>query len=127
MKLDDRVSLKSDQAVKGTVGPNSTHRLVYVTWDDGIDSGYTHRSGLMKIEEENGLPNLAWAAIIEDNGVYSLGVAERGIKGYSPLNEWNRVTFPTYDKASEEAEARNEALGLSKTEAFKIVASTMKF
>jgi hypothetical protein len=67
----------------------------------------------------------AYAAIIGDReGAYSIGRADRGIKGYTPQPQ--RGTYPTYDEASVAAEEINATeLGLEPYEAFKIVASTM--
>lgn len=70
-------------------------------------------------------PPYAWVAVVDESG-FSLGLAEEGTKGYSPMKEDQKITFPTYDAASEEAEARNGLLGLSNDDAAKIVFSTMR-
>ena len=66
---------------------------------------------------------LAWAAIITPGGVYTLGVAEAGVRGYLPLTD--PPTFDSYAEASAEAMVRNRARGLTPLEAAKIVASSM--
>ncbi len=63
MKLDDRVALKHDRRVQGIVGPNSTHRSVYVTWDDGIDSGCVLRASLVQIENEEPAELRVWTSV----------------------------------------------------------------
>lgn len=69
--------------------------------------------------------NIAWVAIINLDGQYTIGLAEQGIKGYSPLDRWNHITFPSYDSACKEAAQRNNHLGLTKDQALQIIGSTM--
>ena len=69
------------------------------------------------------MTELAWAAIITPEGLYTLGLAEKGIRGYIPLIE--QPWFDSYGEASTEAKVRNVARGLTLLEAAKIVASSM--
>lgn len=69
------------------------------------------------------MADIAWAAIIDDDGTYSLGLATRDEPGYAPLRE--PLGLATYAEATAEAEARNERLGLTRAEAWKIVASSI--
>lgn len=64
----------------------------------------------------------AWTPVIMAEGI-SLGVADRGVAGYTPMRE--PEYFATWDIAQEDADWRNERLGLSKDEAMEIVTSSM--
>ena len=50
---------------------------------------------------------------------FTLGVADRGVAGYSPLRD--PLVFGTWREAQREAEARNIAMGLTIDEAMEIV------
>lgn len=65
---------------------------------------------------------LAWTAIVDKDG-FTLGVAEYGTAGYSPVSN---DRFPTYEAASAEAHRRNTEMGLSDDQAFRIIADTMR-
>ena len=72
---------------------------------------------------------VAFTGVIHE-GKYILGLAEKDSPGYRPVvwvtEEGSLIgTFPSYDAASEFAEEMNEELGLTKTEAVRIVLSTM--
>ena len=66
----------------------------------------------------------AWTPVIaRGEPGFSLGVADRGIAGYTPLRE--TLIFATWAEAQREAAARNALLGLSRDEAMEIVTSSM--
>lgn len=69
------------------------------------------------------MADIAWAALMDDDGTYSLGLATRDEPGYAPLKE--PLGLATYAEATAEADARNERLGLTREEATKIIASSM--
>ena len=53
---------------------------------------------------------LAYTAVIAPDGTYRLGVAEEGVPGYFPCKDHSDAggTFPSWDAASEVAQAFNE-------------------
>lgn len=78
------------------------------------------------------MTDMAWTAVLADKRIpwwrsgdapYTIGLADRDEPGFSPMRE--PLVFDTYDEAKTEADARNAALGLTREEATKIVASSM--
>ena len=67
-------------------------------------------------------PRFAYTAIVDKRGC-SIGRADEGIQGYTPMSG---LVFKTYDEADDHADAMNKELGLDNEEAIKIVASTMR-
>jgi len=67
--------------------------------------------------------DFAWTAVIDSEG-FTLGGAFRGESGYSPMRE--PEYFDTWERASIEADLRNESMGLTASEALDIVASSMR-
>ena len=65
---------------------------------------------------------IAFTAIVDRSG-FSIGLAERGVAGYTPMPKFGR--FPSWEAAKSKAEQENLDLGLTPTEAFEIVASSM--
>lgn len=65
--------------------------------------------------------DVAYTAIVDSSG-YSLGIAEWNIPGYTPTNEF----FPTYKAAIDEANRRNQELGLDYLHALVIVTSSQR-
>lgn len=63
----------------------------------------------------------AYAPIVERTG-YTLGRADEGTKGYTPVPG---ARFGSYEAARKEADERNAKLGLSKREAAAIILGTM--
>lgn len=66
-------------------------------------------------------PDLAYTAVLRD-GQWILGVAKRGVQGYSPTD------YPpaeSYGAARKWANELNARMGLTEREAWEIVASTM--
>ena len=70
-----------------------------------------------------GFGNRAFTAVISGDG-FILGLADRNERGY--LNIEPDITYPNYDVAEQEAQRRNEAMGINPYEAIRIVASSMK-
>lgn len=66
--------------------------------------------------------NSAWVAVIRNEG-YELGLADRGVPGYSPMRD--PIRFDTYEQASEAARTQNRSMGLTDAEALEIVVSSM--
>lgn len=67
-------------------------------------------------------PGYAYTAVDIDDK-YTIGRADYKEPGYVP-SPWFGI-FDTYDEAKEKADKLNEELGLTRTEAFKIIASSM--
>ena len=65
----------------------------------------------------------AFTAIITDTGA-TVGMATQDVPGYYLLD--NMPEFKTYAEADAVADEFNAKMGLSKLDAFKIVASTMR-
>ena len=65
----------------------------------------------------------AFTAVTTETGV-TIGMATENIRGYYLLD--NMPEFKTYAEADAVAEEFNSKMGLSKLDAFKIVASTMR-
>ena len=65
----------------------------------------------------------AWTAVINAQGC-TLGMAELGTAGYSPMRE--PEYFDSYKAASAEADRRNLAMGLTLEGALEIVIDTMR-
>lgn len=68
--------------------------------------------------------NAVFAAVIDrERGGFTLGVCKKDEKGYHPYNRARCWT--TFEAAQEEAMLLNERMGLTRKEAFIIIASTM--
>ena len=68
------------------------------------------------------MSRVAFTAIVDRSG-FSVGLAERGVAGYTPMPKFGR--FPSWEAAKSKADEENRDLGLSPVEAFEIVASSM--
>ncbi len=66
--------------------------------------------------------NYAFTAIIDRDG-YSIGRADVGISGYSPIPSEGK--FESYDAATDRANVMNSERGMKPEEAIKIVLGTM--
>lgn len=68
----------------------------------------------------------AYVTVIDGAGFegmhWRLGIAEFGIGGFTPLQEWYR----TRDEGQRDCDARNELLGLDKEDALIIKTSSMR-
>ncbi len=64
----------------------------------------------------------AFTAIVDADG-YSIGRADVGISGYSPIPSEGK--FDSYDAATDRANVMNSEMGLEPKEAIKIVLATM--
>lgn len=65
----------------------------------------------------------AYTAIVDQSG-YSIGRADEGTRGYTPLPAEGR--FPCYEDAKKRAEEMNIAMGLDPKDAVLIVLGTMR-
>ncbi len=65
----------------------------------------------------------AYTGVVAEQG-YIIGRADRNVKGYTPVPA--QGTFPSYDAAQERADKLNEARGMPRVEALKIVFTTMR-
>jgi hypothetical protein len=75
------------------------------------------------VEKTRKLTDAAFTPVIQ-NGYTILGIADKGIKGYTPTT----AVFETnnYNEASDICDELNkDVFGLSEEEAFKIIATTM--
>ena len=73
------------------------------------------------------MSGLAFVAIVskrDEPGPYSIGAAERYIRGYTPCP--HHGTYGTWDQAVEKSRELNEDLGLSFLESLKIIGSSMR-
>ena len=68
------------------------------------------------------LNQCAYTALISGDS-FILGLADRNERGY--LNIEPDITYPNYDVAEQEAQRRNEVMGINPYEAIRIVASSM--
>lgn len=66
--------------------------------------------------------NYAFTAIIDPDG-YSIGRADVGTSGYSPIPSEGK--FDTYDAATDRGKVMNAELGMEPEDAIKIVLGTM--
>lgn len=64
----------------------------------------------------------AFTAIV-DAGGYSIGRADLGISGYSPIPSEGK--FDSYDAATDRANVMNAEMGMKPEDAIKIVLATM--
>ncbi len=55
---------------------------------------------------------------------FAIGATRAGLGGYVPMPGFGY--FPTYEAAQEEADRRNEAAGISKEEAIRIVLGSFR-
>jgi hypothetical protein len=65
----------------------------------------------------------AYTGIVTSKG-YFIGRADRNVRGYTPVPV--QGSFKSYDEAQAKADELNEARGMSKVEALKIVFSSMR-
>ncbi len=65
---------------------------------------------------------LAFTATMEEKS-YGIGIAEVGTTGYTSLAD--RGEFDSWAEAETRADELNESYGISKEQAYKIIASTM--
>jgi len=68
------------------------------------------------------LGKFAYTAIVTSSG-YTLGRADYGTKGYSPVKG---RSFKTWDEAKAAAKEMNDKEGISEREALEIVFNTMR-
>lgn len=73
--------------------------------------------------EDDPLRDWVYTGIVDSTG-YSIGRADEGIQGYTPVPAQGR--FDSYDAAQAHADKLNEARGFSKIEALRIVFTTMR-
>lgn len=64
---------------------------------------------------------LAYTAIVENSG-WTLGIAEEGFPGYSPM----KGTYPDEASARKSAKELNDKLGLTERDALGIIASSFR-
>ena len=70
---------------------------------------------------------IAMTAVMTDDydKPYGIGIAEQDRSGYAPMYKGD-LWFKTYEEAVKYADERNESMGLTKKEAWEIVASSMR-
>ena len=73
-----------------------------------------------------GLTNRVFVPVPGGEKEWTLGIAERGTRGYFTMLDPVGFDFDTYDEAAERADSMNKVLGFTPDEAAEIIGSTMR-
>ena len=110
----------------GNITQSSTDKVdeLYKKYKEHFHNSFFHTLlWNLFVEKTRKLNDAAFTVVIE-NGYTILGIADKGIKGYTPTT----AVFETnnYNEASDICDELNkDVFGLSKKEAYKIIATTL--